>query len=191
LRSIKRYLPSRPVIASVIVSLVVGGVGSATAASLITGKQIKNGSIQYSDLSKKAKKKLRGKRGKTGAAGVAGAKGDAGAKGAEGDPGSAVGYAFVTSAGPKDASRSTDNVTDVVRGGTGVYCIDLAFTPKLGVASAVHNGGDTGTIAEVIIPNQSGFCDAAHQEAEVVIHEPFNGGTGQGLRNSDFSVLFE
>jgi hypothetical protein len=87
LRSIKRYLPSRPVIASVIVSLVVGGVGSATAASLITGKQIKNGSIQYSDLSKKAKKKLRGKRGKTGAAGVGGAKGDQGAKG---DPGASA-----------------------------------------------------------------------------------------------------
>src|SRR3954447_14306044 len=86
LRSIKRYLPSRPVIASVIISLVVGGVGSATAASLITGKQIKNGSIQYSDLSKKAKKKLGGKRGATGAAGLAGAKGDTGAQGLAGTP---------------------------------------------------------------------------------------------------------
>ncbi len=70
-----RSFPSRTVVAAVVVSLLVGGIGSATAARLITGKQIKNGSIQFGDLSKQAKKKLRGQRGLRGSQGAAGAQG--------------------------------------------------------------------------------------------------------------------
>jgi hypothetical protein len=112
LRKIKRFMPSRPVVAAVIVSLVVGGVGSATAASLITGKQIKNGSIQFGDLSKKAKKKLRGKRGGIGATGAAGAKGD------KGDTGLAATklWARVKGNGTLDGGSGVTNVTRTAAG---------------------------------------------------------------------------
>jgi hypothetical protein len=82
-----------------LVALLVGG-GTATAARLITGKQvadgsltgrdIKDGSIGAKDISRKALASLRGKagpQGATGAAGPTGAAGAAGAQGAKGDPG--------------------------------------------------------------------------------------------------------
>jgi Collagen triple helix repeat (20 copies) len=70
--------------------------GSAVATSLITGKQIKDGSIQLKDLSASARAALKGERGQAGKdgetgtqgpQGPGGAKGDAGAQGAQGAPG--------------------------------------------------------------------------------------------------------
>ena len=73
-----------------IVALIAVGATSATAASLVTSKQIKNGTIQLGDLSRKARAKLRsglcsprlpdlrrcpGPQGVPGAAGAAGAAG--------------------------------------------------------------------------------------------------------------------
>ena len=54
------------------------------ASKLITGKQIKNGSIGTTDLSKKARKALAGKRGKTGLAGAQGLQGPKGDRGLQG-----------------------------------------------------------------------------------------------------------
>ena len=95
-----------PLVAAVI--LVFAFAGTATAAKLITGKQVKNnsltgkdlknGSVKAADLSAGAKKTLIGAKGETGAkgdtgaAGAPGAKGDtgaAGAPGAKGDTGPA------------------------------------------------------------------------------------------------------
>jgi hypothetical protein len=79
-----------------LLALVMATTGSAVAASLITGKQIKDGTIQTADISKKAQKTLKGKpgsRGLQGLQGVQGQKGDkgdagaAGAAGATGDKG--------------------------------------------------------------------------------------------------------
>src|SRR4051795_9064957 len=80
-----------------LVALLVAMSGSAVAASLITGKQIKDGTIQTRDLSKRAVKALkssaapgpRGADGPAGPAGPAGPKGDAGAPGQAGAPGKA------------------------------------------------------------------------------------------------------
>src|SRR6476660_2403644 len=83
-----------------VVAVVVACAGSATAASLITGAQIKNGSItgldikrgsvQRSDLAPNARPKASsGRSGSQGPAGPAGPKGDTGA------PGSALAYAHV------------------------------------------------------------------------------------------------
>ncbi len=68
--------------------------GTATAAKLITGKDVKNGSLTgkdiknkslgVSDLSSNARASLRGQTGATGAAGLPGAAGAAGAKGEAG-----------------------------------------------------------------------------------------------------------
>jgi hypothetical protein len=67
-----------------IIALVLAMGGSAVAASVITSKQIKDGTIQTKDLSKKALKALKGKKGATGAAGAAGPQGPQGAQGAQG-----------------------------------------------------------------------------------------------------------
>lgn len=62
------------------ICMTVTATGGATAGKLITGKQIKNGTITEKDLSKGLRKKLSS----VGAQGSPGAKGDSGAKG---DPG--------------------------------------------------------------------------------------------------------
>ena len=67
-----------------VVALVVAMSGSALAASLVTSTQIKNGTIQTKDISKKTRSALSGKVGPTGPAGP---KGDAGAPGLPGKDG--------------------------------------------------------------------------------------------------------
>lgn len=91
-----RHRPSSSMLVAVL-ALVFATTGSAVAASLITSKQIKNGTIQLVDISKKAKTALTGlpgpagpagpAGGATGPAGPAGAAGAAGAKGDKGDTG--------------------------------------------------------------------------------------------------------
>lgn len=72
-----------------ILGLVIATAGTATAAKLITGKQIKDGSISEQDLSAALKRKLAsaGKSGAQGPAGQQGAPGSPGAAGAKGEPG--------------------------------------------------------------------------------------------------------
>jgi hypothetical protein len=69
------------------VALAVGGVATAGAAKLLTGKDIKNGSIEPVDLSAKAKASLAAKPGRAGVAGPVGAAGPDGAAGAAGQSG--------------------------------------------------------------------------------------------------------
>lgn len=69
----------------IVVALVAAGAGSATAARLITGKQIKDGSITKRDL--RTGTLQAGPQGAPGPAGAPGAPGAAGAKGDKGDPG--------------------------------------------------------------------------------------------------------
>jgi hypothetical protein len=82
------------------IALFVALTGAATAGTvaLITGKQIKNGSIGLVDLSTGTKQSLHGSQGPQGPAGPAGAQGPAGTQGAAGP----AGIASVKSAlGPK------------------------------------------------------------------------------------------
>lgn len=74
-----------------VVGLAVASAGTATAAKLITGKQIKDGSIASKDLDRSVRQKL-AQKGATGATGSPGAPGvgvpgPAGAKGEKGEPG--------------------------------------------------------------------------------------------------------
>ncbi len=57
MKRIARYRPSPALLVSV-VALVVACAGTALAGNLITGKDIKNGSIKPKDLSKAAKAAL-------------------------------------------------------------------------------------------------------------------------------------
>jgi hypothetical protein len=66
-----------------LLGLIIAIAGTATAAKLITGKQIKNGTISEKDLSKAVRKKL-AKTGSTGLQGPAGPLGQAGKDGAPG-----------------------------------------------------------------------------------------------------------
>jgi hypothetical protein len=68
------------IIAAVVATLVSSA--SATAAFVVTSKNIRNGTIQTVDISAKAKKALRGKRGPAGARGPAGPQGPKGFVGA-------------------------------------------------------------------------------------------------------------
>jgi hypothetical protein len=82
-----------PAFVVALIALFVALTGTATATSyvLITGKQIKNGSIGVADLSKAAKKALKGQRGPrgfTGVSGPTGLAGPAGPAGLRGEPGS-------------------------------------------------------------------------------------------------------
>ncbi|WP_036725128.1 hypothetical protein [Patulibacter minatonensis] len=90
----RRPLSYANVASTLALVLAVGG-GSAYAASQITSRNIKNGTIQTADISKKARKALTGQKGAagakgaTGATGAAGATGPAGPTGAKGDVGPA------------------------------------------------------------------------------------------------------
>jgi hypothetical protein len=68
-------------------ALAVGAAGTAGAARLLTGRNIKDGSIGLVDISKKARAKLRGARGPQGLQGPAGTNGTNGINGAPGAPG--------------------------------------------------------------------------------------------------------
>jgi hypothetical protein len=84
LRHIPR--PGPGLVVALIALFVVSG-GSAMAASLITSKQIKDGTIQAKDISKKAKQALKGNtglRGLSGALGPMGPQGPAGPQGVQG-----------------------------------------------------------------------------------------------------------
>jgi hypothetical protein len=84
---LKRISPATIII--LVAALFVVLTSTATAAKLITGKQIKDGSIGLVDLSAKAKNALKGKQGPSGPQGP---QGPAGLAGAAGVPGPAGGF---------------------------------------------------------------------------------------------------
>lgn len=69
-----------------VLGLAIATAGTATAAKLITGKEIKNGSIARKDLSTGVRAEL-SERSRPGPQGVAGPQGPAGQRGAKGDRG--------------------------------------------------------------------------------------------------------
>jgi hypothetical protein len=76
-------------VATLLIGAVVATAATAGAASLITGKQIKDGSITAKDLSKALQHRI----GKTGATGATGPQGPAGAAGKDGSNASIDGVA--------------------------------------------------------------------------------------------------
>jgi Collagen triple helix repeat (20 copies) len=80
-----RRITSHVVVA--VAALAIGGAATAGAAKLLTGKDIKDGSIELRDISRKARASLVGQRGAPGTPGLAGPAGAAGATGATGATG--------------------------------------------------------------------------------------------------------
>jgi hypothetical protein len=77
------------IIAAVVAAIVSATTATATTSIVITGAQIKDGTVQAKDLSAKARRSLRGQRGPRG---LTGAQGPTGATGAAGAPGAAGGF---------------------------------------------------------------------------------------------------
>ena len=85
----KRRLPAAVIATGAVVLVALAGTAAAGGSGLITGAQIKNGTVGLADLSKKAKGSLKGKRGPAGPQGQAGAQGPKGDTGARGETGAA------------------------------------------------------------------------------------------------------
>jgi hypothetical protein len=95
---LKTATPVAAVSMGVVALLMIGG-GSAAAKALITGADIKNGSVHLVDLDHRAQAKLKGNTGATGATGAIGARGATGAAGAAGALGG-IGKAGVNGLNP-------------------------------------------------------------------------------------------
>lgn len=97
--------------------------------------------------------------------------------------GVATSFASVDTAGTLATSRGVAGVEPGV--GAGVYCVKLASTPSVGVASVRGDAGSSGT-AQVLIPAATAACGATGDtSAEVLTFG--TSGAGSGL---PFDVLF-
>jgi hypothetical protein len=121
--------------------VALGGPAAATDAAekvsraVITGKQIKDGSVQSKDLSKKARAQLRGQKGPqgpAGAAGAAGAPGPQGERGVQGVPGPIEG---VPAGGDLTGTFPSPQLA-----------ADSVGIPEIGVIPAVRITGSAATI---------------------------------------------
>lgn len=86
----------RIVVVAFVLGLLLAGAGTATAARLITSKDIKNGTIKQKDLSKPVRTKLN----------APGPKGDTGAQGERGPAGPS--WATAGTAGPTSTQKTPD-----------------------------------------------------------------------------------
>jgi hypothetical protein len=153
-------------------ALVIAMSGSALAASLITSKQIKDGTIQVKDISKTARAQLavpgpQGPAGPAGAAGATGAQGDkgeTGARGEQGVPGEAVAYANVRQDGTIEPGQSKGITNAMIKRTTeGVFCFEnLGFTPHSAMVSPDGSFGQLDTVvsATVLVSGTLSDCDA-------------------------------
>ncbi len=131
--------------------LLIASAGTATAAKLITGKQIKDGSISSKDLSKAVRAQLR-------KAGVAGPVGSQGPKGDQGPPGQAAtpaasdvfAYAKIAGDGTLAAAVPALNLEQsaITRLSAGQYC--LVVPGAKSVMASLASGGNTAAALDVV-----------------------------------------
>ena len=142
----RKFLTYANVLATLALFVALGG--GAYAATLITGKQIKDGSITSADIKNGSLIALDFKAGqlKTGPAGPAGPAGTAGTPGAAGAPGAAgtaLAFAHINADGTVDAANSKGiAAANVAKPGVGTYCVSglTTLTPKNTVANVGPNG---------------------------------------------------
>jgi len=161
-----RRLP-RPATIIAIVAVLLAGAGSATAASIITGKQVKDGtltgrdvknrSLSSSDLSKKAIAALKGRKGATGPAGAAGPAGAKGDKGDKGDIGPSLTATF---------SKASHSVADAQK----IKGFTLAAGDYLATAKLVATGGLDASNAKCGLYREIGTDPLLEAIDEVALH---------------------
>jgi hypothetical protein len=209
-----KLTPSGP-LAVAILALVVAMSGSAVAASLITGKQIKDGTIGVKDISKTARTQLTAKAavgapgpqgpsgpaGATGEAGPQGPKGDSGADGSKGAPGEAVAYANVRGDGTIEPGQSKGVTNEMIdRTAEGVFCFkNLGFNPKSAMVSPDGSFGQLDTVATgtVLVSGFLADCDSDGSHKVRVRTIDLNGSAAFGsiyapeLADRRFTIWFE
>jgi len=210
----RKFTPSASLVLALL-ALVVAMSGSAVAASLITGKQIKDGTIQVKDISTRARAQLAAKgtagvagpqgpagpAGQQGGAGAQGPKGDTGAQGEKGVPGEAVAYANVKPDGTVEPGQSkgiTDAMVD--RTSEGIFCFkNLPMTVKSVMVSGDGSFGQTDTVAtaSVLVNGALTDCDADGSHKVRVRTMDLNGNEGVAgayspeLKDRRFTIWFE
>jgi hypothetical protein len=113
-------------IVAFVLGILIAGVGTATAARLITGKDIKNGTISAKDLSKSVRAQLK-------KVGAQGPKGDPGPKGDTGAMGSASADLSVNATLP--ASQTLTGIYGAYGGASGSNLADtVSFRIPLSAA---------------------------------------------------------
>lgn len=193
--------PSASLTISVVALIVaIGGGGQAVAggvAKLITGKQVKDGSLTLKDFAKGDRAKLRGAAGPAGAPGpqgAAGQKGDTGSTGPQGSPGTVRAYGVVSSAGVLNAAMSK-NIAAVTSPGTGVFCVRLAAGIDASTVAPVAtlDYGDSAPASTVEVAVGATHCPGVTNAVEVttgrVISHADGVLAGESAADAGFSVL--
>ena len=150
LRGIASYI-KRHHVALFALFFALGGTAFAAGNALLPGnsvgtRQVINGSLQTSDLSRKAQRALKGNRGLTGvpgAQGATGATGATGAQGVQGVPGQSATTLFVALDADGTLTKNS-GATLASKAGTGVYRIsfntDITNCVYLGTAGQDAGG---------------------------------------------------
>lgn len=133
----KRFKDGRgATIAAFLIGLLVATAGTATAAKLITGKQIKDGSVALKDLSKGVRSQLA----KAGKPGATGPQGPAGPQGTRGDAG--------PSTGPAGGDLTGTYPNPELRAGS-VGTSEIGAIPAFRASMAANQTVPTNSVAEL------------------------------------------
>ncbi len=157
-----------------VIGLVIATAGTATAAKLITGKQIKDGTISNKDLSKAVRAQLR-KAGVAGPAGVQGPKGEQGPPGQPATPAASEVFAYAKIAGDGTVAASAPALnleqSAISRLSSGQYC--LVVPGAKSVMASLATGGNTAALLDVnFVPvGVSSGCPAG-ANVKVVVRDP-------------------
>jgi hypothetical protein len=160
---VKIRRPSAGVVVGII-AIVIAMSGSAVAASLITSKQIKDGTIQLVDISKQARSVLKGA---TGPAGLQGPKGDTGPQGPKGDTGTVDTSNFFTKAQSDARYRAPL--------GTTVSLPGVAFHPLGGTAALAERYFNIGAVNPAAGTSPTFYASLPVPQGATITSLSFNG----------------
>jgi len=186
----------RNAVAYLALFVALGGTSFA-AAAVITGKNVKNGSLTGKDVKNSSltggdvknesltPKDFNGSvQGPKGDTGPQGPKGDTGARGLPGADGAARAYGYVTGAGNVNAEQSK-GIAAVARIDAGLYCVWLAPSVDVSkvVAIATRPSGQSSTD---VVSAAGGLCGNAERGAgiQVEVHD-----LADTLVDGDFSLM--
>lgn len=147
--------------------------GTAWAASKISGRNIKKGTIPLSALSNSAKKALKGPRG---------------AAGAQGPAGSARVYGLVNNNGATVKLQKAKGSPSVRRSGNGIFCIKASgISPSDTPIVATEDA--SGAVANVVIATGSGPTISSQCHSDEFQVAIIDVGSGLGANNVSFNFV--